>query len=109
VGGAGRGARARAPHGDPAGGHRLPSPSVARRGPAAPRTAGSLSVGMRAKATARGSSGTDLFASVVAACADAPRVEAPLGDDATADDGKGKFGSRGLKVDGRIFAMPSQG
>ena len=57
----------------------------------------------------RRSSGADLFASVIAAFAEDPRVEAPLGGDATASEGKGKFGSRGLKVDGKVFAMPSKG
>jgi TfoX/Sxy family transcriptional regulator of competence genes len=47
------------------------------------------------------------FASVVAAFARDLRVEAPSADDAV--EGKGKFGSRGLKVDGKVFAMPSNG
>jgi hypothetical protein len=51
----------------------------------------------------------DLFASVVAAFANDPRVEAPLAEDATTAEGKGMFGSRGLKVDGKVFAMPSKG
>jgi hypothetical protein len=51
----------------------------------------------------------DRFASVVSAFAGDPRVEAPLADDAPAAEGKGKFGSRGLKVDGKVFAMPSRG
>jgi hypothetical protein len=50
-----------------------------------------------------------LFASVVAAFAEDPLVEAPLADDAAAREGQGKFGSRGLKVDGKVFAMPSKG
>jgi hypothetical protein len=49
------------------------------------------------------------FASVVAAFAGDPRVEAPLDNDASAAEGKGKFGSRGLKVDGKVFAMSSNG
>jgi hypothetical protein len=57
---------------------------------------------------ARRSTEADLFASVVAAFASDPRVEAPLPDDAPAAEGKGKFGSRGLKVDGKVFAMPSK-
>jgi hypothetical protein len=57
----------------------------------------------------RAASKPDLFASVVAAFANDPRVEAPLAEDATATEGQGKFGSRGLKVDGKVFAMPSKG
>jgi hypothetical protein len=49
------------------------------------------------------------FAAVVAAFADDPRVEAPLPEDAATAEGKNKFGSRGLKVDGKVFAMPSKG
>ena len=54
-------------------------------------------------------SNDDLFAAVVAAFADDPHVEAPVPDAATAAEGKGKFGSRGLKVNGKVFAMPSKG
>ena len=45
------------------------------------------------------------FVSVVGAFADDPRVEAPVTGAAA---GKA-FGSRGLKVDGKVFAMPSKG
>jgi hypothetical protein len=45
----------------------------------------------------------------VASFAADPRVEPPLEDEATGAEGKGKFGSRGLKVDGKVFAMPSKG
>ena len=58
---------------------------------------------------ARRGSFEDLFESVVAAFADDPRVEAPLEDGAAGAEGKGKFGARGLKVDGKVFAMPSKG
>jgi hypothetical protein len=57
----------------------------------------------------RAPSNDDRFASVVAAFAGDRRVEAPLDDAASAAEGKGKFGSRGLKVDGKVFAMPSKG
>jgi hypothetical protein len=58
----------------------------------------------------RGTSSSDArFAAVVATFAGDPRVEAPLPEDATAAEDKGKFGSRGLKVDGKVFAMPSKG
>jgi hypothetical protein len=45
------------------------------------------------------------FAAVVVAFADDPRVEPPVTGAAA---GKA-FGARGLKVDGKIFAMPSRG
>ena len=45
------------------------------------------------------------FAPVVAAFVDDPRVEPPVTGAAV---GKA-FGSRGLKVDGKVFAMPSKG
>ena len=56
-----------------------------------------------------GAAGDARFATVVRAFAGDPRVEAPLDDDASAAEAKGKFGSRGLRVDGKVFAMPSKG
>jgi hypothetical protein len=52
----------------------------------------------------RSPSSDELFSEVVAAFAGDPQVEPPV----DAGPGKGKFGARGLKVNGTIFAMLSK-